>query len=86
MTVTVICIDSKGGPWQLLLTQCQQVTNTARLLTFHSSLQAVLFGSHQDEEPFCRESAGKPALEDQQAVALPTETYSFVKKCIIIYM
>jgi len=60
------------------------VVKTAGLLTFHSSLQAVLFGSHQDEEPFGQESAGRLAWGDQQVVALPRETYSFIKKCIII--
>ena len=63
------------------------IRTTTGLLTSLNSLQAVLFGSHQDEEPFCLESAGRLAWEDQQEVALPGETYSFVKKRIInIYL
>ena len=68
----------------MLSTQSKQVGYTAGLLTFQSSLQAATVGSHQDEEPFCRESTGRLAWEDQQAVAFPRETYSYVKKCLII--
>ena len=62
------------------------ICTTTGLLTSHSSLQAVLFGSHQDEEPFCLESAGRLAWEDQQVVALPRETYSVVKNVHYIAM